>query len=819
MVRCLVFTAVFAAIGCHCRGPTVDQLGPAVVEVSPTRLTFPATYVGATGSLTLDVAHLGGSPASLTVGPAALPFSATPPSVDLSRGERASVRVDFAPQSSGPFSATLRVGEAEVQLEGEGLEQPACTPPSACVGSSFDVGAASCVEAPRPDGTACSSRCVANGTCNAAVCLGTFAACDDQNACTLDACSEAQGCSHPPRTCPAPTGACRVARCDTRTGCLEEDAPDGTLCGVDDCLATTVDVCLLGQCTQRPRPDDGRCVNRWVPTQLDNDEHALAYDAVRQREVLVGAHTWESDGAAWTLSFPAISPPPRRHHAVAWDAARRRTVLFGGVVGEPASERRLNDTWEWDGKIWVERHPQNAPPPRRWHAMAYDEARQRLVLYGGWGGTPTGTASDDVLGDTWEWDGNDWSQRHPATSPPVLALHTLAYDSARQRTVMVGGFGTGAAQVETWEWDGTTWVRPMPAVSPPKRSNASMTFDPFRSRTVLYGGTYVVNGASASRGDTWEWDGTTWTERTPALSPPPGGYFTMAFDVAKRRSVLVAGAQTWEWDGASWTRRPGSLVARLDGEASVAWDSARRQVVTFTAIPPPAETWLWSAAGWSSVTPAVSPTPRWRHEVAYDSARQRVVLYGGAGNGTRVDTWEWDGSSWSQHVTPVNPGERDRHAMAYDEARHRVVLFGGFGDAVTWEWDGSAWTPHTQAAGPVARYWHALVWHGARQRVVLIGGTANGTNQPLDDVWEWDGTAWSQLPSTAGVNSVVAAYDEARQVVVVPGAQTREWDGTTWTTRTPFTPPPQRCSPVYDGALHRVVCFSPNSSTPYVYLP
>ena len=51
---------------------------------------------------------------------------------------------------------------------------------------------------------------------------------------------------------------------------------------------------------------------------------------------------------------------------------------------------------------------------------------------------------------------------------------------------------------------------------------------------------------------------------------------------------------------------------------------------------------------------------------------------------------------------------------------------------------------------------------------------------------------------------------------MVPGAQTREWDGTTWTMRTPITPPPQRCKPVYEATLRKVVCFSRSSSTPYV---
>ena len=47
------------------------------------------------------------------------------------------------------------------------------------------------------------------------------------------------------------------------------------------------------------------------------------------------------------------------------------------------------------------------------HAMAYDNARQRTLLFGGYNGS--------VLGDTWDWDGRVWTRQAPATSPPIAA--------------------------------------------------------------------------------------------------------------------------------------------------------------------------------------------------------------------------------------------------------------------------------------------------------------------------------------------------------------------------------------------------------------
>jgi len=74
--------------------------------------------------------------------------------------------------------------------------------------------------------------------------------------------------------------------------------------------------------------------------------------------------------------------------------------------------------------------PEFGPRPRHHHAMAYDAARDRVVLFGG-------QADEDVFGDTWEWDGLSWTPF--AAGPHALIWHAMAYDANRQRTVLFGG--------------------------------------------------------------------------------------------------------------------------------------------------------------------------------------------------------------------------------------------------------------------------------------------------------------------------------------------------------------------------------------------
>jgi hypothetical protein len=90
------------------------------------------------------------------------------------------------------------------------------------------------------------------------------------------------------------------------------------------------------------------------------------------------------------------------------------------------------------------------PSARSDHALAYDAARQVVVLFGGWTGA--------VAGDTWEFDGGSWSFRSPAPAPSARDSHGMAFDSLRGVTVLFGGLDV-ARSAETWEWTG-----PKPAI-------------------------------------------------------------------------------------------------------------------------------------------------------------------------------------------------------------------------------------------------------------------------------------------------------------------------------------------------------------------
>ena len=109
---------------------------------------------------------------------------------------------------------------------------------------------------------------------------------------------------------------------------------------------------------------------------------------------------------------------PRFGASVAWDSARNRAVLFGGF---DETTGRLNDTWEWDGQRPGPsgRLSGTKPTPASQRAMVYDSARGKIVLFSGNAGSRASTAGTWVH-ETWEWDGaaGTWTL---ITAPVVTA--------------------------------------------------------------------------------------------------------------------------------------------------------------------------------------------------------------------------------------------------------------------------------------------------------------------------------------------------------------------------------------------------------------
>src|SRR5438094_5440772 len=116
----------------------------------------------------------------------------------------------------------------------------------------------------------------------------------------------------------------------------------------------------------------------------------------------------------------------------------------------------------------------------------------------------------------------------------------MAYDAAHGVTVLHGGSGRLR---DTWEWDGTDWSQRSPATNPYPRMAFAMAYDTARARTVVFGGDFLLPNDFSLGWDneTWEWDGTNWLRDWTAAAPSPRMDLAMAYDAARGRMVLFGG--------------------------------------------------------------------------------------------------------------------------------------------------------------------------------------------------------------------------------------------------------------------------------------
>lgn len=511
--------------------------------------------------------------------------------------------------------------------------------------------------------------------------------------------------------------------------------------------------------------------------------------------------TWVLSGSQWIRQTPATPPPGRQNYAIAFDEGRGKTVLFGGLLD---TVHFLSDTWQWDGSNWTQPIPAHVPVARHDAAMAYDRKLGQLVMFGGGinGPIELGEPTDVAVDETWAWNGNDWIALSPAARPPARECAGMTYDPVRGRMVLFGGQSSVfqapiSLLSDTWEWDGSNWQQRTPTTSPPGGCGAQMAFDPRRGHVVRF-----------DRGDLWEWDGTEWSKTMPDRTPPARTHAAIAYDPGETTITMFGGevlpgfgtvrmSDIWVWNGVQWRERSSGRTPAGRSDHAVAFDLDRRRFVMFggaefdrTQTHPDGlhrfdDTWEWDGSDWSERIPAHRPAARQGHAMVYDAARRRVLMFGGTADGGSLlsEQWTWDGRDWTRMAPTVVPPARADFGLAYDAGRDKVVLFGGDGGSAflndVWEWNGTTWSEqHPSGAVPPARVGASLLYDARRRHVVLIGGNASsdrfGSDPSLGDVWEWDGAAWTQVTVTgpAARNHQVATYDAARATIVMFGGNT-----------------------------------------------
>ncbi|MEQ8274247.1 MAG: hypothetical protein RMA76_05310 [Deltaproteobacteria bacterium] len=301
---------------------------------------------------------------------------------------------------------------------------------------------------------------------------------------------------------------------------------------------------------------------------------------------------------------------------------------------------------------------------------------------------------------------------------------------------------------------------PAPTALPDALRFAAIANDPARDRVVLYGGR---SAGDVVRGETWEWDGRQWESiATSGVLPScddgsadgDDPFGAMSYHGALGLSILICRSLTPN-------QAPPLPAGGVDAMHAFGWDGAR----------------------WRSVTLEGAPGGRSGAAFAYDPNHGRTVMFGGnsaalvlpgASASTLGDTWELEavptttiGARARLRWIERSPGPpaRDRHAMVYAPSLGGVAMFGGISNAPDrhplddlWIWDGTTWTEiEKSGAWPPARALHALVYDERSGHLGVIGGVANEPistridqlDAGFDDAWWFDGATWTRTATAA----------------------------------------------------------------------
>jgi hypothetical protein len=484
----------------------------------------------------------------------------------------------------------------------------------------------------------------------------------------------------------------------------------------------------------------------------------------------------------------AAAPGARYETRMVYDTKIQRVVLFGGLTAVDAGTKvayDLNDTWEWNGLRWFERFTPVAPPARSSHTMVFDTKRQRTLVFGGKHG-------NGYINDTWQYrdidgdlpdQGGVWSEIQTATAPPARVLGGGAYDSDRDRFVLFGGTGLDSAQAvfayhDTWEFDGSNWTQVQATDAGPKVNKPIVAYDRKRKQVVMLG----VDDSLVTKMYIYDGAAHTWTERKPANLPPCANESMLTYDTVRELVVLTGGTcatsgtddETYEWNGDDWTKVTLSSTAGRVFGGALAFDEAHNLLVLyggyFSTTGPRYQTYLYANGIWAS-TPDDQPVPRSLFPFATDPVNKVIYLFGGTVPGSSLhDLWKYQNGHFEKLVTDTVPASCTSPLGTYDLDRKKLVLFCGL-ITNTYEYDVAAntWANVTPSKdNPPVRSFSGFVYDQHLQRVVMFGGY-NGNF--LDDTWTWDGKVWTQVKKNPPPSRSLPSmwYDPIQQRTVLFG--------------------------------------------------
>jgi hypothetical protein len=341
---------------------------------------------------------------------------------------------------------------------------------------------------------------------------------------------------------------------------------------------------------------------------------------------------------AWTQLAPTGGPPVARQlHTAVFNTVSNRMIVFGGLDGGSGcyASQCLNDVWvltNADGTggtpTWTQLSPTGGPPSARgYHAAAYDEANNRMIVFAG---DPNIGFCSATVNDTWVLANADgtggtptWTQLSPTGGPPAIGQGSSAvYDPATNHMTVFGGNTTACGPVSNATWvlsnanglGGTpTWTQLSTVTTISARELQSAGYNAANNRMIVVAGLDSVGPLN----DVWVLTNANgvgtpnWIQLSPIGTPPAARYFQSGVYDPATNSMIVFGG-----------------TAAVVGLVNDVWKLSHADGTGGTPA-------------WTQLSPTgTPPSARYTHTAVYNAANNRMVVFAGNDSSNDLnDTW------------------------------------------------------------------------------------------------------------------------------------------------------------------------------------
>ena len=220
----------------------------------------------------------------------------------------------------------------------------------------------------------------------------------------------------------------------------------------------------------------------------------------------------------WSLLIPGYSTSELffdtllSEHSAVYDSSSNTMIVFGGLLQDDTPrnsvllETNANGSGGIEAGMWSELKVNIFPPARMLHSAVYDQANNRMIVFGGC----ADLECDIPLNDAWVLTNANgtggsptWTQLSPSGSlPSPRYFHNAVYDATNNRMIVYSGQAAGYTSLsDVWVLSNANGLGGTPAwtqltptgATPDAQDESTAVYDPVSNTLIAFGGGNFVN--------------------------------------------------------------------------------------------------------------------------------------------------------------------------------------------------------------------------------------------------------------------------------------------------------------------------------------